>query len=125
MWANPASRARVVEIVSRTLGCRLQPTTATRWPAIFADERLCITGGEPGTVESLRSALGRLAADRATDTAAQLNWVIRRLVDGVAVGMLQAIFSRGGQATEISWLVGHPMAGQGFASEAAIAVAAY
>jgi hypothetical protein len=57
--------------------------------AIFADERLHLfTGGERGTVESLRSTLGRLAADRAAaDTAAQLNWVIRRLVDGVTVGM--------------------------------------
>jgi RimJ/RimL family protein N-acetyltransferase len=99
---------------------------ADEMAAIFADERLYIfTGGEPGTVESLRSTLGRLAADRAADTAAQLNWVIGRLVDGVAVGMLQAIFSRGGQAAEISWLVGIPWQGQGFASEAAIAVVAW
>jgi RimJ/RimL family protein N-acetyltransferase len=94
--------------------------------AIFADERLYLfTGGEPGTVESLRDTLGQLAEDRAADTAAQLNWVIRRLVDGVAVGMLQAVISSGGRAAEFSWLVGVPWQGQGFASEAAIAMVAW
>jgi RimJ/RimL family protein N-acetyltransferase len=75
--------------------------------AILADERLhrCI-GGEPGTVEGLRDTLGRLAEHRAADTAAQLNWVVRRLVDGAAVGLLQAVFSGGGRVAEISWLVG-------------------
>jgi RimJ/RimL family protein N-acetyltransferase len=75
--------------------------------AILADERLHrFTGGEPGTVEGLRDTLGRLAEHRAADTAAQLNWVVRRLVDGAAVGLLQAVFSGGGRVAEISWLVG-------------------
>jgi RimJ/RimL family protein N-acetyltransferase len=99
---------------------------ADEMAAIFADERLYkFTGGEPGNAESLRSTLGRLAEDRAAGAAAQLNWVIRRLVDGVVVGMLQVIFSRAGQAAEISWLVGIPWQGHGFASEAAIAVVAW
>jgi RimJ/RimL family protein N-acetyltransferase len=94
--------------------------------AIFADERLyAFTGGRPGTVEELRGTLRRLAEDRAADAAAQLNWVVRRLADGEAVGMLQAIFSSGGRAAEISWLVGVPWQGQGFASEAAMAVVAW
>jgi RimJ/RimL family protein N-acetyltransferase len=91
--------------------------------AIFADERLYLfTGGEPGTVVSLRDTLGQLAENRAAGTAAQLNWVVRRLVDGVAVGMLQAVLSGGGRAAELSWLVGVPWQGQGFASEAVIAM---
>jgi RimJ/RimL family protein N-acetyltransferase len=88
--------------------------------AVFADERLYgFTGSEPGTVEELRATLSRLAEDRAADTGAQLNWVVRRLVDGKVVGMLQAVFSSGGRAAEIAWLVGVPWQGQGLASEAA------
>jgi RimJ/RimL family protein N-acetyltransferase len=91
--------------------------------AIFADERLyAFTGGKPGSVEDLRRTLGRLAQDRASDPTAQLNWVVRRRNDGEAVGMLQAIFSSGGRAAEIAWLVGVPWQGQGLASEAAMAV---
>jgi RimJ/RimL family protein N-acetyltransferase len=93
---------------------------------IFADERLYVfTGGAPDTMESLRDTLGRLAEERAAGTAAQFNWVVRRLVDGMAVGMLQAVLRRGGRAAEISWLVGVPWQGQGFASEAAIAVVSW
>jgi RimJ/RimL family protein N-acetyltransferase len=101
-------------------------TDADEMAAIVADERLYwFTGGEPGTVESLRATLGRLAEDRAADRAAQLNWVVRRRADRVAVGMLQAVFSGGGRAAEISWLVGVPWQGQGLASEAAIAVVSW
>jgi RimJ/RimL family protein N-acetyltransferase len=107
----------------------LVPVTADdaeEMAAIFADERLyAFTGGKPGTVKELRGTLRRLAEDRAADAAAQLNWVVRRLVDGEAVGMLQAILSSGGRAAEISWLVGVPWQGQGFASEAAMAMVAW
>jgi RimJ/RimL family protein N-acetyltransferase len=39
--------------------------------------------------------------------------------------MLQAVLSSGGRAVEFSWLVGVPWQGQGFASEAAIAMVAW
>jgi RimJ/RimL family protein N-acetyltransferase len=94
--------------------------------AIFADRRLyAFTGGEPGTVEELRGTLSRVTEDRAADAAAQLNWVVRRRVDGAAVGMLQAVFGDGGRTAEIAWLVGVPWQGQGLASEAAAAVVAW
>ena len=90
---------------------------------VFADERLyAFTGGRPGTVEELRDTLGRLARERAADPGAQLNWVARRLADGQAVGMLQAVFGAEGRSAEIAWLVGVPWQGQGLASEAATAV---
>jgi len=90
---------------------------------VFADERLyAFTGGRPGTVEELRDTLGRLARERATDPGAQLNWVARRLADGQAVGMLQAVFGAEGRSAEIAWLVGVPWQDQGLASEAATAV---
>jgi RimJ/RimL family protein N-acetyltransferase len=92
---------------------------------VFADERLyAFTGGGAGTVEELRETLGRLARDRAADPWAQLSWVVRRLADERAVGMLQAVFSDGGRSAEIAWLVGVPWQGQGLASEAATAVVA-
>ena len=92
---------------------------------VFADERLyAFTGGGPGTVEELRRTLGRLARERA-DPWAQRNWIVRRLADRQAVGMLQVAFSGGGRAAEIAWLVGVPWQGQGLASEAAAAVVAW
>jgi periplasmic divalent cation tolerance protein len=94
--------------------------------SIFADERLyAFTGEQPATVEQLRAILARLAEARAADAAAQLNWVVRRLADQKAVGMLQAVFSNGIRAAEIAWLVGVPWQGQGIASEAATAVVAW
>lgn len=118
-----------VDDALRTARLVLVPVTAAdadEMAAIFADERVYqFTGGEPGTVESLRQTLGQLAENRAAGTAAQPNWVVRRLVDGAAIGMLQAVLSRGSQAAEVSWLVGVPWQGQGFASEAAIAVVAW
>ena len=118
-----------VDDTLRTARLVLMPVAAAdaeEMAANFADERLYqFTGGEPGTVESLRHTRNQLAESRAAGTAAQLNWVIRRLVDGVAIGMLQAVLSRGDQAAEVAWLVGVPWQDQGFASQAAIAVVAW
>ena len=104
----------------------LVPVTADDADAlseVFLDERLyAFTGGEPGTLEGLRSTFAHLAADRSTTPTAQLNWVVRHQVDGKAIGMLQAIFSGGGHAAEIAWVVGLPWQGQGIATEAARAV---
>jgi RimJ/RimL family protein N-acetyltransferase len=47
---------------------------------------------------------------------------VRQRVDAKAIGMLQAIFSGGGHAAEIAWVVGLPWQGQGIATEAARAV---
>src|SRR4029450_12642257 len=77
--------------------------------AVFADERLyAFTGGGPGTVEEVRETLGRLGRGRAPEPWAPRNWVVRRLADQRAVGMLQAVFGDGGRSAEIAWLVGVP-----------------
>jgi hypothetical protein len=74
---------------------------------VFLDNRLyAFTGGEPGTLEGLRSTFGHLAADRSTSPTAQLNWVVRHQDDGKAIGMLKAIFSGAGHAAEIARVVG-------------------
>jgi RimJ/RimL family protein N-acetyltransferase len=94
--------------------------------AIFADRRLyAFTGGEPSTLEALRSTFARLADARSASATAQLNWVVRHLVDDQAIGMMQAIFTGGGHAAEIAWVIGVPWQGQGLATEATRAVVAW
>jgi len=53
-----------------------------------------------------------------------LNWVLRRRVDGRAVGTLQATLYEGtpdqqGVIAEVAWVVAAPYQGRGYASEAA------
>jgi RimJ/RimL family protein N-acetyltransferase len=94
--------------------------------AIFADSRLYVfTGGDPSTLAALRSTFAQLADARTASATAQLNWVVRHQVDAKAIGMLQAIFTDGGQAAEIAWVVGVPWQGQGLATEATRAVVAW
>jgi RimJ/RimL family protein N-acetyltransferase len=77
------------------------------------------TGQAP---QGLRSTFARLAADRSASPTAQLNWVVRHRADAEPIGMVQAIFTDGGHAAEIAWVVGTPWQGQGIATEAARAV---
>jgi RimJ/RimL family protein N-acetyltransferase len=107
----------------------LRPVTvndADELAAIFADQRLyAFTGGEPSALEALRSTFARLEAARTASATAQLNWVVRHRVDDQAIGMLQAIFTDGGQAAEIAWAIGVAWQGQGLATEATRAVVAW
>jgi RimJ/RimL family protein N-acetyltransferase len=106
----------------------LQPVTvedADELAAIFADRRLyAFTGGNPSTLEELRSTFARIADARSASATAQLNWVVRHRVDGQAIGMVQAIFSDDGHAAEIAWVIGVPWQGQGLATEATLAMVA-
>ena len=95
---------------------------------VFSDERMSrFTGGQPGTLDDLRTTFARVQADRANDRdgTAQRNWTVRRRADGQAVGMLQAVLGDGGRSAELAWAVGVPWQGQGIASEAAQAVVAW
>ena len=104
----------------------LQPVMvgdADEMATIFADRRLyTFTGGEPSTLEALRSTFARLEAARTASATAQRNWVVRHRVDDQAIGMLQASFADGGQVAEIAWAIGVPWQGQGLATEATRAV---
>ena len=94
--------------------------------AIFADRRLyTFTGGDPSTLEALRSTFARLADARSASATAQLNWVVRHRADDKAVVMLQAIFTDGRHAAEIAWVIGVAWQGQGLATEATRAVVAW
>jgi RimJ/RimL family protein N-acetyltransferase len=109
----------------------LQPVVeadAEALAGVFLDERMYrFTGGQPGTLDDLRAAFGRIEAQRtnARDGTAQRNWTVRRRADGQAVGMLQAVVADCGRGAEIAWAVGVPWQGQGIASEAAHAVVAW
>jgi RimJ/RimL family protein N-acetyltransferase len=107
----------------------LRPVTvndADEMAAIFADTRLyTFTGGTPSTLEALRSTFARLEAARTASATAQLNWVVRHRVEDLAIGMLQAIFTDGGLATEIAWVIGMAWQGQGLATEGTRAVVAW
>jgi RimJ/RimL family protein N-acetyltransferase len=88
---------------------------------LVADERLyAFTGGRPGP--ALRARFAQLAADRSASVTAQRNWVVRHRVDARATGMLQAVFTEGGRAADLAWVIGVPWQGQGMAVEATGAV---
>jgi RimJ/RimL family protein N-acetyltransferase len=111
-----------------TARLELQPVVeadAEALAEVFLDERMYrFTGGRPGTLEDLRAAFARIAAQRANNPGgtAQRNWTVRHRADRQAVGMLQAVIADGGRSAEIAWAVGVPWQGQGIASEAAHAV---
>ena len=50
---------------------------------------------------------------------------MRHRIDAKAIGMMQTIFTGGGHAAEIAWVVGVAWQGQGLATEATRAVVAW
>jgi RimJ/RimL family protein N-acetyltransferase len=97
-----------------TARLELQPVVeadAEALAEVFLDERMYrFTGGRPGTLEDLRAAFARIAAQRANNPGgtAQRNWTVRHRADRQAVGMLQAVIADGGRSAEIAWAVGVP-----------------
>ena len=92
--------------------------------AVLNDQRLHeFTDGAPRSLAELRSKFESLAAGQSPDgREAWLNWVVRR-IDGPAIGYVQAGVADGSAA--VAWVIGAPWQGQGFASEAATAMAAW
>ena len=83
------------------------------------------TGGEPATPDALRSRYRRLAAGRSPDgSQGWLNWVLRRRDTGAVAGTVQATTYRtgAGLVADVAWVVATPEQGQGFATEAALAM---
>src|SRR5437868_3996548 len=100
-------------------------------------------GGEPLTRDELRARYEHLAAGPAPfHQECWLNWVVRRVRDGQAIGYVQATVkpahpgfmvtpqdtgstvtpSPARNVTSIAWVIGMPYQGFGFASEAARAL---
>lgn len=82
-------------------------------------------GGTPATLSQLRERYRRMVVGRSPDGSQRwLNWVLRRRVDGRAVGTLQATLYEGtpdqqGVIAEVAWVVAAPYQGRGYAREAA------
>ncbi|MGK5737775.1 GNAT family N-acetyltransferase [Micromonospora sp. URMC 103] len=90
---------------------------------LLRDERLHeYIGGEPATLEQLRSRYARQATGRSPDgTEGWLNWIVRHRETGEAVGTVQATVRLDGDRSvaELAWVVVAPEQGRGYAAEAA------
>jgi RimJ/RimL family protein N-acetyltransferase len=105
----------------------LTPEDADEMIGVLDDERLhTFIGGEPLTIEALRDRYRVLARGQSSDgLEKRRNWIVRLLSDGQAIGTVQATIVLRGREASIAWLIGVPWQGQGFASEAAVALVAW
>jgi RimJ/RimL family protein N-acetyltransferase len=79
-------------------------------------------GGEPANLADLRDRYRRQTAGRSADGhECWLNWVVRRRVDGLAIGTVQATVAQDahGFIAELAWIIATPYQGRGYAREAA------
>lgn len=82
-------------------------------------------GGDPATVDQLRSRYAQQVAGRSTDGSQRWhNWILRRRDTGAAVGTLQTTVTaeQGRSVAEVAWVVAVPAQGLGFAREGARAM---
>jgi RimJ/RimL family protein N-acetyltransferase len=89
---------------------------------ILNDPRLHeFTGGSPQTLEDMRSRYASLASGRSPDgREAWLNWIVRLREDDAAIGYIQASVAE--DNADVAWVIGVAWQGQGYASEAALAM---
>jgi RimJ/RimL family protein N-acetyltransferase len=81
------------------------------------------TGGAPPGLGELRARYARRVTGRSPDGREEWhNWILRREPDGEAVGYVQATITGEGRRAEIAWVVGLRWQGQGYATEAALAL---
>jgi RimJ/RimL family protein N-acetyltransferase len=86
------------------------------------------TGGEPPTMESLRTRYVRQSTGESPDgDAGWLNWIIRTKASDRAIGFIQATLTKdGGKVVgELAWLVSPQAQGNGAAVESSAAVLAW
>lgn len=86
------------------------------------------TGGEPPTLNELRARYERQSRGDSEDgSAVWLNWIIRPVGGGPAIGFVQATLAREEDdiVADIAWLVTVSEQGRGVAAEAASAVVAW
>jgi len=107
---------------------RLDPMTPADVDELFElldDPRLhAFTGGEPRTREELGQWL-QLVGPGCSPSGDEIwcNWIIRTREGGVAIGTAQATIV--GDEGTLAWVIGSVWQRQGFAKEAAAAVAAW
>jgi RimJ/RimL family protein N-acetyltransferase len=85
-------------------------------------------GGRPASPAELQQRYRRQAAGRSADGAQRwLNWIVRRLDDGRAIGTVQATVAdeAGDLTAAVAWVVATPYQGLGYAREAAQVMVAW
>jgi len=97
----------------------LRSEHADEMVAVLRDPALYMfTGGEPPTLHELRARYERQAVGRSPDGSAEwLNWIVRTVDDGRAIGFVQATVVDG--RADVAWLIGTQWQGRGYATEAA------
>ena len=85
-------------------------------PSLYA-----FTGGEAPSLEGLRERYRSQIAGPTSPAEIWMNWIIRAIAHGRAVGFLQADII--GHNAELAWVVSPDHQGNGLASEAASGVA--
>jgi RimJ/RimL family protein N-acetyltransferase len=84
-------------------------------------------GGRPLGLDELRDRYERLVVGWSPDGHERwLNWVVRELTSGLAVGVVQATVTPGApQQAQLAWTIAVGFQGRGYAREAAAAVAGW
>lgn len=111
----------------RTPRLRLAPLTVRDADALFAlldDPALhTFTGGEPRTRAELEAWIADVEPGRSPDrTQAWCNWLVVVIETGSVAGTVQATVE--GDDASLAWVIGAVFQGQGYAKEAAAAIAA-
>lgn len=90
---------------------------------VLGDERLHeFIGGRPLTREELQDRYRALVAGPSEPSEGWLNWVVRLLPEGTAVGTVQATVTGAGDGrltADVAWVMGIPWQGRAIGSEAA------
>ncbi|GGK59495.1 acetyltransferase [Planomonospora parontospora subsp. parontospora] len=128
VWDSPSADGGAASLRIVTERLRLTPLSvadADEMVEVLAgDELYAFTGGSPPALDELRARYASQVVGRSPDGSEEWhNWIIRGQADGQAVGYVQATVTDGGRRAEIAWVVGLHRQGQGYASEAARAVA--
>ena len=101
----------------------LRAEFATELAPVLADPLLhTFIGGDPLTEDELHALYLRQTVGRNADGSQRwLNWLVRDLRAGAAVGTVQATVSMepDGLTAEVAWVIGTTYQGQGYATEAA------
>uniref|UniRef100_A0AAU2K459 GNAT family N-acetyltransferase n=1 Tax=Streptomyces sp. NBC_00049 TaxID=2903617 RepID=A0AAU2K459_9ACTN len=102
----------------------LSPAHADEMALVLADPALhTFIGGAPLPVDALRARYERLAAGSPDPAVVWANWALRLREQGRLVGTVQATITPALDRAELAWVVGTRRQGQGFAAEAAQALA--
>lgn len=115
MIAEPIATARL-------LLTPLDPADATEMVTVLADAEIYrFTGGTPPTLDALERRYRAQVAGSPDPHETWLNWIVRRAADQRAVGLVQATV--GDATADVAWIIGVESQGNGFATEAARAMA--